>query len=391
MHSNNFKTNGLTILYLSYYPLDYGIGASANLIDILEDMPETINCIILEPRRMDLPIIKRVTSYKNVNRIIIPIPLNEYTSLLLYPMFALLFSLKICSKKMPNIIVSMHHPFHILSFIGGILSRLLKIPHIIDAQDVWRPMKKRRNFTDVFSDILERIMAKLMRSDLWIFVSSECKYLLEKRANISIRWSLIFPNCISENLLKKLQLYPGEREINKKVIKLVFVGRVSEEYQLKLINPLLRALTERGYRPVLLILGHVQEELPSEAYYLGPRSREETLKAIAMSDVGIGPLGPTLAVPKKVIEYLLLGKIVITGKYSLSRDLTKKFSGYILEFSSDDDIEEFIDKLLSALSTNAPHAEISGELENFSCRKRIKAMLRKYIEWQRSVKRKELK
>jgi len=73
-----------TLLYLSYYPLDYGTGAAASVIDLLLDLPKSLDAIVIEPHRVDLPYTK-IELPSNVKRIKIPILLNRYSSAL-YPL-----------------------------------------------------------------------------------------------------------------------------------------------------------------------------------------------------------------------------------------------------------------------------------------------------------------
>jgi len=345
------KNKKVKLLFLSFYDLDYGIGAAASFIDMLVDLPLNAFAIVLEPIRIDLPR-RKIELPHNVIRIKVPIPFTRYLSII-YPFFAFFYCLKIFPRFKPDIIVSMHHPFHILSLVANIIAKIFRVPHVINLEDTWRPMGNKTSLLSYLSEVLERISIRLInmtyKNNLFVFVCSELKQLLEARIGEKIRHSLIIPNCVPYTLLKQLKVKNTPRSSN--IIRFIFVGNISPIYQLHKIFPILDELCLRGYRPILIVAGHLQVNLSSKYIkYVGNLSRRETLKLIAESDVGVGPLGPTLTVPKKVVEYLALGKIVIVGKRAISRDILKKFQNYIIEISDDDDPQKIVWELLRRLN-----------------------------------------
>jgi len=366
-----------TFLYLSYYPLDYGIGAAASVIDLLLDLPESLDAIIIEPYRMDLPCTK-IELPANVKRIKIPIPLDKYSSAL-YPLLVLFYFLKIFKKEKPDIVMSMHHPFHILSLLGNVFCRVFRIPHIVDVSDVWNPFISKENFINRIFDILERISSKFFKNDLVIFVCNEQKKILEIRAKVKFQKALIFPNCVSQTIVSRV-VAQANQQISKSdnVIRLIFVGRVGKEYNLHKINPLLKKLGHLGYNPILIIVGHIQDVFPNNIIYLGPRSREETLRLILESDIGVGPLGSAYAAPRKVIEYLVLGKIVIVGEHAVSKDLMKEYSGKILELPENNaKMDEFVTELIKKLEESRQKQNKSiPTLNKLFCRTKVLYVLR---------------
>jgi hypothetical protein len=96
--------------------------------------------------------------------------------------------------------------------------------------------------------------------------------------------------------------------------------------------------------------------------------------------VGIGPLNPTIAVPRKVVEYLILGKIVIVGKNAVSRDIIREFGESILEVTENDDINLVAKKLLTMLR-NAKFS--SKKMDAFYCEKQKKEIFDKLFVNQR--------
>jgi len=366
------------LLYLSYYPLDYGMGAAASVFDLLLDLPESLDVIVIEPHRIDLPHAK-IELPTNVKRVKILIPLNRYSSVL-YPLLTLFYLLKILKKEKPDIIMSMHHPFHILSLLGSILCRIFRIPHVVDVRDVWNPFISEGNFINRISDVLEKISSRFFKNDLIIFVCNEQKKMLEIRAKIKFRKTLIFPNCVSRTLVDRVIAQAKQQPLKcNNIIRFIFVGRVGKEYKLHKIYSIFEKLCYLRYNPILIIVGHVQDELRNNnIIYLGPRSREETLKLILESDIGVGPLGPTYAAPRKVIEYLVLGKIVIVGRNAVSKDLVKEYPGKILELPEDSTkMDEFIAELINKLEESRQKQNKStSTLNKLFCRTKILYILR---------------
>lgn len=364
----------LKLLFLSFYNLDYGIGASASFIDQLVDLPSYTIATIIEPNRIDLPKVK-VDLPTTVKRFKAPIPFKGLFSFL-YPFFAFFYGLKIALKLKPNIIFSMHHPFHTLSLVGHILSKILHIPHVIDLRDVWRPMGLKLTIFDRLEDALERKIAKLVKNDLMIFVCKENKKILESRTKITFNNTLILPNCVSYSTVKDIAIKQiGKKQ--KKFIQFIFVGRVSPEYGLEKLQPLFNTLKLLGYKTKFLIIGHCpKKSIPKYAIYLGNLSRKKALQLIAESDVGIGPMNPTLAIPRKVVEYLILGKVVIVGKNAISSYILKKYKDYIVEVSEKDDIRKAALKILKTLNGERKRSATKRMYELY-CKERIKAILNK--------------
>jgi len=367
-----------TLLYLSYYPLDYSIGAAASVIDLLLDLPKSLDVIVIEPHRMDLPYTK-IELPTNVKRIKTSILLNRYSTVL-YHLLVLFYFLKILKKEKPDIVMSMHHPFHILSLLGSILCRIFRILHVVDVRDVWNPFISEGNLIDHIANILEKISSRFFKDDLVIFVCSEHKAMLEIRSKVKFRKTLIFPNCVSRTIIDRVITQASQQPLKSDTIRFIFVGRVGNEYKLYKVYSVLEKLRYLGYNPILIIVGHIQNrfKLKNNVIYLGPKSRDETLKLILESDVGVGPLGPTYTIPRKVIEYLALGKIIIVGRNAVSRDLIKEYSREILELPEDDaKIDEFVLELIKRLEeSKQKRNKYTSNLNKLFCTTRVLYILK---------------
>ncbi|MEM3731855.1 MAG: glycosyltransferase [Candidatus Bathyarchaeia archaeon] len=359
------------MLFLSFYNLDYGIGASASFIDQLSDLPSNVRALVIEPNRIDLSQVK-VEVPVMVERVKTPLPLTSSLSFL-YPFLAFFYGLKIASALKTDIIFSMHHPFHTLSLSGHIISRILHVPHVVDLHDVWRPMGQKLTICERLKDIIERKVARIIKNDIMIFVCSEHKQILESRAKITFKNALILPNCVSSSLIKTIKVRKTKKGKN---IQFIFVGRVGREYGLDKIKPFLDALKSVGYKPSLLVIGHNQVGVHEYATYIGSLPQRETLQLIAESDIGIGPMNPTITVPKKVVEYLALRKAIIVGKNAVSSDIIKEYGDYIIEVSEADNVNQAILRILTMLEYANRDCKMVDKLY---CEKRWKIIFRKIL------------
>lgn len=361
----------LHLLCFSFYNLDYGIGASATFLDQLNSLPENVFATVIEPNRTDLPQ-SDVELSTRVNRIKIPLPLTS-SMFIFYPVLAFFYGLKINSKIKSDVIFSMHHPFHFLSLTGHILSKIFHVPHVVALHDVWRPMGIDLTLIDYWADILEKIIAKLIKNDLMVFVCSEHRQILESRSKVKFLNSLTLPNCVSDSLIKGIQ----KKSIkSKNEINFIFVGRIGREYGLEKIQPIFDSLSSFGYEPHLLVAGHNQVGLPKYAKFVGNLTRRETIQLISESDVGIGHMYPTNTIPRKVVEYLALGKIVIIAKNSVSVDILRDYGELILEVSDADNPNQVAQKLLSLLNNPKDKPE---KILNLYCSHRMKLILKRLL------------
>lgn len=357
----------LHLLCFSFYNLDYGIGASASFLDQLNSLPNNVTATVIEPNRVDLPRTD-IDLSSNIRRVIVPLPLSAFISTLLFPFLAFFYGLTLVPLFRPSVVFSMHQPFHFLSVTGSILSKILQIPHVVDLHDVWRPMGLKLRIIDLFQDNLERITSHLIKKDLLLFICTENKQILELRTNLKFKHTLVLPNCVSDNLVKDIQ----RKTQQENVINFIFVGRIGKEYALDKIQNVFDKLISLGYEPHLNVVGHDQVGVPSFATFIGSLPRRETLKLIAESDVGIGPLGPTIAIPRKVVEYLALGKIVVVGKNAVSRDTLNEFGESILEISDTTDVTQIVTKLLVMLKNVKYNPE---KISALYCQRKMRTIL----------------
>lgn len=356
----------LNMLCFSFYNLDYGIGASASFLDQLNSLPKDIKATVIEPKRVDLPRVK-VELANNVHRIVVPFSLTASLSFV-YPFLAFFYGLRTALKIKPDFIFSMHHAFHYLSLTGHVLSKILSIPHIVDLRDVWRPMGQKLTIYDTLQNIFEILISKLIKKDLLVFVCNEHLKILELRAKIHFNNVLVLPNCVSDQLIKGVK---KKKALIKKVIKFIYIGRVGYAYGLNRILNVIDALSSFGYEPRLLVVGHNQIEVPKCCKFIGNRTRRETIQLVAESDVGIGHMQPTNTIPRKVVEYLALGKIIILAKNSISADILRDYGELILEVSESDDSNQVALKLLSMLK----NVTYKPKTSNLYCSHRMKLII----------------
>jgi glycosyltransferase involved in cell wall biosynthesis len=96
-------------------------------------------------------------------------------------------------------------------------------------------------------------------------------------------------------------------------------------------------------QPVLDSLG-----IGENARVCGSMPHEDVAEFIVASDVCIGPLMATQAMPLKVLEYMTCGKPVVTGKGSITVDLDPE-SNFILTLPEPENVSE---AFLKALTNN---------------------------------------
>ena len=361
----------MRLLILSFYDLNYSIGASASLIDFLLDLPKSVEVIVIEPLRVDLPEIHTHLP-ANVKRVKVIVPLNGLLAVLIYPLLAFLTALEVTHTWKPHVIMSMYHPFHALSIVGHLLSKILHVPHVVDVRDVWRPMGLKVTLLDRIHDIFERTYAKILHNDLLVFVCHINKLYLESRSNTEFNYVVIWPNCVSYRLIKTIRLKTRQY---RKTIRFVFVGRIGSEYGLEYITPLIDTLKNLGYKIYVYIAGHKHyEKVPPDAIFLGILSRRDALRLIAECDIGIGPLYPTMAIPRKVIEYLSLNKPVIVGNGALDSTFLIHFKNRIVIVSRErEDYNQLSKSILSFLEDDQKNKMGTSTLY---CKNRIRAIFK---------------
>jgi len=242
--------------------------------------------------------------------------------------------------KRSTIILCQYHPHHFVFLVGSLLGKIFRIPVVAWADDVYRDMKVGNlSFVDRF---VRRVAigvntlneAFVRYAEAFLVTCSEQLEVLESRIgrldNLTIGHNSVD--------LSEFRDAPDKAEareslgipLGRKVLS--FIGRFSgSEYGIEVLLRGLPPILEKYPEILLMLIGDdpspSQQSLVDLLYLRnnvkihGPMLHNEVIKFIEAADLCIGPLMPTLAIPRKVLEYMACGKPVITGVKSVSRDL----------------------------------------------------------------------
>ena len=265
----------------------------------------------------------------------------KYSSSLVKIPFNLIFShfenmakflLKLKPNFKPDLILSQYHAYHYASVVGGYLSKILKIPHIIRSHDIFF---FSNNFSLPFSLFYKmnytRIYSSILNCDAFYVTTTEMKrhfMKYKKLKNINFK---IHHNGIDTN-----EFYPFK---NQEELKnsygceniILFVGQISRDYDLQyIINALPDILKEHKDTFFLIIGSGPHEEnlriflkkkkLTKKVHFLGIKPHKEIPFYINNCDIGIGRISHETIwrymIPVKCLEYMACKKPFITAPIS---------------------------------------------------------------------------
>lgn len=338
----------MKILWLSFYYLPHAGGGSWTTYNLSKYLATDNEVIIITPNIKNKMFIDDININKNNKSILERIPnfkIPNQLSIILGPI-AILFSL-IIKNNIYDIIIIQHHPHTLLSAIGIIYGKLYHIPVIVRADDVYRPLRisKTNNFViQIISNIDETLFKYANRV---LVVCSESKNLLKNRLfkkGILINIELS-PNGYNENEFKKLISKNTARDIlniSNDEMMILFTGRFSgKEYGIEILLRAFSLVINNNPMVNLYLVGdELNEEqkniikqlkLEKNVHPIGPQNRETILKFLISSDIFIGTCySDTGTIQLKLLEYLRMGKPIITAK--VSQDILKDHKNlYIIE------------------------------------------------------------
>lgn len=236
--------------------------------------------------------------------------------------------------KLSDAIFCQYHPHHFVFILSIFLGRLMGIPVIARADDVYRelgretssPFAKLNLLYDCLSNVLNESMIRHATS--FLVVCTENKRILESRLgrlnNIGLSHNGFDPAEFEDIHHKDLRVTLG---IDPRASIVLFVGRFSgSEYKTDILLEAFEIIRIKKPQSILLLVGdflHIplKPSIEQHTRIIGPVSRADVRKYLSIADVCVGPLGPTYALPLKVLEYMAAGKPVVTGIHSVSTDL----------------------------------------------------------------------
>jgi glycosyltransferase involved in cell wall biosynthesis len=247
------------------------------------------------------------------------------------------FILKIKSSFQPNIILSQYQAFHYASVVGGYVSKILKIPHIIRSHDIFFPTDKFSLPIKIFHAAnYTRIYHSILNCNIFYVTTTEMKryYLkFKKLQNVNFK--------IHHNGIDTTQFYPFKDQEQLKNEYgcdnlILFVGQISRDYDLQYIIKILPEILKTHKDTHFLIIGsgpHEKElmsfirkkQLNRQIHLLGIKPHKDIPFYVNNCDIGIGRITYEkiwrYMIPVKCLEYMACGKPFITAP--LSADLIK--------------------------------------------------------------------
>lgn len=250
--------------------------------------------------------------------------------------------------KKAQVIVTQFHPNHFSVPTAFLLSKILKRPLVIRANDIMRDMHDRSKskhfglfyYLIAAMNSINELVA--VHSDLFFVVCTENEIIFKYRMN---RKHPNFPVLLSPNGFDAFDIQNRSSRsaarlclgIKESEHVLLFVGRFSgEEYGTDILLKAFSLLIDQRSNSRLFLVGDsLPQHLQLLAVSLGIEKKIRTVLSIphkqvmdyvVASDICIGPILPTLAIPLKVLEYMACGKPIVTGKGSVSQDLSPSFN-----------------------------------------------------------------
>jgi len=357
----------MRILYLSYYYLPHvggGTWATYNLSmrlakkghDVQLLVPNIRHKLAISPKESQNLEKNNLSKIHKVPRIMIPRLLGPLiSSFFIFPT-----ALKI--GKRTDIVISQYHPHHFFAVMAVFLGRILGAPVVTRADDVYREMGVSFGLTGQLVKTANAINENFIKySARFLVISSEEKKEISARVNLPPNHISLSPNGIDPsefNIARHHQTNtrkPLGIKSDSKI--LLFVGRFSgPEYGIDL---LLRSLSRMIKKIPDLTLILVGDKLTNRSNTLvdslgirknvmvyGPCPRDRIIDLILAADVCLGPLKATQASPMKILEYMICGKPIVTGFFSVSKDVAIDGTNCVFVPQDSKGIAETIIKLL---------------------------------------------
>lgn len=262
-----------------------------------------------------------------------------------------------------DVIFCQFHPYHFVFVVALFVGRIFNIPVVARANDIYRKMGRRKLcFKNQLVKVVNHFNECFVKyAEAFLVVCSENKEILLSRlgknglkSNIGLSYNGVaqsaFNNGPNKEEARKILCIGHKKKI------LLFVGRFSgQEYGIEVLLKAMPFVLKEVPNSILILVGdnitpHQRQLINSlgiskHVRIYGVRPHEEVVNFIMAADLCIGPLYPTLAIPHKVLEYMICGKPVITGIQSVSKDLNPN-NNFLLVQPTPEDVINAIKKVL---------------------------------------------
>ncbi len=248
------------------------------------------------------------------------------------PLFVFLDAMK--TGRRCDAVVCQFQPHHFVFLAGIAVGKLLGLPVVARANDVYREMGEKLSPIQRINLARRRVYNAI--NEWFVGLADEFLVVCEENRDTLISRVGELPNIrISHNGVDPEEFQNLDRVAARKSLGIeeeqrivLFTGRFSgEEYRLDVLLEAYSLLKSRHPEALLYLVGDsLPKTLEGEALRLGVRvvghvPRRRIAEFLAASDVCIGPLGRTQAIPLKVLEYMVAGRPIVTGSGSVSREL----------------------------------------------------------------------
>ncbi len=276
------------------------------------------------------------------------------------------FLIKLKNIFIPDIIFSQFHPHHYASVIGGYLSRIMKIPHIIRSHDLFIVDQEEDSlFYQLYNYLIyPPIHKSIYRSKCFFVTTNEMKNHLLKFKKLREKKIKVNYNGVDTNLF-----YPYK---NQDTLKqkygceniIIFIGTIIKKYGL---HNFLHTLPEvlKSYKDThFILIGHgpdinyylnyiKMQNIQNQCHFIGVKPNHAIPFFINNSDIGIGRFSRSKYVqycmPTKCIEYMACKKSFLTTP--ISKDIVNNNdTGFVIR--SNFTQKELIQKLSMLIEDN---------------------------------------
>lgn len=231
-------------------------------------------------------------------------------------------------------VVCQFQPHHFVFLAGIAVAKLLGLPVVARANDVYREMGEKLSPLQRLNLIRRRMYNAINErfvkwADAFLVVCSENRDTLTSRVG-SLPSIYINHNGVDPDEFQNLDRGAARKSLGVEEWQrmILFTGRFSgEEYRLDVLLEAYAVVKKDHPETLLYLVGDgLPKVLEEEASRLGVKvvghvPRRRIAEFLAASDICIGPLGRTQAIPLKILEYMAAGRPIVTGRGSVSTEL----------------------------------------------------------------------